>query len=96
MTAQVGVNGGTGARLERHILVLGGVVVLGAIMTVLDLTIVNVAIPLTAPLADAFAAAFWVALGLITLALLRALGLPDAAPAQSSAAASMRSKEIAA
>src|ERR687887_684523 len=31
--------------LSREILVLGGVVVLGAIMTVLDLTIVNVAIP---------------------------------------------------
>ena len=31
--------------LSRQILVLGGVVVLGAIMTVLDLTIVNVAIP---------------------------------------------------
>src|SRR5207248_4660196 len=32
-------------RLGREILVLGGVFVLGAIMTVLDLTIVNVAIP---------------------------------------------------
>jgi EmrB/QacA subfamily drug resistance transporter len=31
--------------LSREVLVLGGVVVLGAIMTVLDLTIVNVAIP---------------------------------------------------
>src|SRR5437867_11892110 len=31
--------------LTREILVLGAVVVLGAIMTVLDLTIVNVAIP---------------------------------------------------
>src|SRR6266496_3668822 len=34
-----------GAGLDRQILVLGGVVVLGTIMTVLDLTIVNVAIP---------------------------------------------------
>ena len=32
-------------RLDREILVLGSVVVLGTIMTVLDLTIVNVAIP---------------------------------------------------
>src|SRR6266567_6817838 len=31
--------------LDREILVLGSVVVLGTIMTVLDLTIVNVAIP---------------------------------------------------
>jgi EmrB/QacA subfamily drug resistance transporter len=36
---------GSGERLDREILVLGGVFVLGAIMTVLDLTIVNVAIP---------------------------------------------------
>jgi EmrB/QacA subfamily drug resistance transporter len=39
---------GTAARadsLDREILVLGAVVVLGAIMTVLDLTIVNVAVP---------------------------------------------------
>jgi MFS family permease len=35
----------SGARLDREILVLGGVVVLGMITTVLDLTIVNVAIP---------------------------------------------------
>src|SRR6266516_6154855 len=33
------------AGLDREILVLGAVVVLGTIMTVLDLTIVNVAIP---------------------------------------------------
>jgi EmrB/QacA subfamily drug resistance transporter len=32
-------------RLDRSVLILAGVVVLGAIMTVLDLTIVNVAIP---------------------------------------------------
>jgi EmrB/QacA subfamily drug resistance transporter len=32
-------------RMDREVLVLGGVVVLGTIMTVLDLTIVNVAIP---------------------------------------------------
>src|SRR5439155_7670222 len=32
-------------RLGREMLVLGGVFVLGAIMTVLDLTVVNVAIP---------------------------------------------------
>ncbi len=37
--------GGRDDGLTREILVLGGVVVLGAIMTVLDLTIVNVAIP---------------------------------------------------
>jgi MFS family permease len=32
-------------RLDRGLLVLGGVVVLGTAMTVLDLTVVNVAIP---------------------------------------------------
>ena len=36
---------GSGERLGREMLVLGGVFVLGAIMTVLDLTVVNVAIP---------------------------------------------------
>src|SRR5438552_10536021 len=35
---------GSGERLGREMLVLGGVFVLGAIMTVLDLTVVNVAI----------------------------------------------------
>src|ERR671930_1845335 len=34
-----------GARLDREIFVLGAVVVLGTIMTVLDLTVVNVAVP---------------------------------------------------
>jgi len=37
--------GGRGDRLSREILVLSAVVILGTIMTVLDLTIVNVAIP---------------------------------------------------
>jgi EmrB/QacA subfamily drug resistance transporter len=37
--------GGPGDRLSREILVLSAVVILGTIMTVLDLTIVNVAIP---------------------------------------------------
>jgi EmrB/QacA subfamily drug resistance transporter len=50
--------------LDREILTLGGVVVLGAIMTVLDLTVVNVAIP---TLARAFGASVatiqWVATG---------------------------------
>lgn len=36
---------GTASRLDRELVVLAGVVVLGTIMTVLDLTIVNVAIP---------------------------------------------------
>jgi hypothetical protein len=36
---------GRSERLSREILVLAGVVILGTIMTVLDLTIVNVAIP---------------------------------------------------
>ena len=58
------VTSGFGATLDREILVLGGVVVLGAIMTVLDLTIVNVAIP---TLAKAFSASVatiqWVATG---------------------------------
>src|SRR6266536_856294 len=54
----------SGAGIDRGILILGGVVVLGSIMTVLDLTIVNVAI-LT--LARAFGASVatiqWVATG---------------------------------
>jgi EmrB/QacA subfamily drug resistance transporter len=37
--------GGRGDKLSRGILVLAGVVILGTIMTVLDLTVVNVAIP---------------------------------------------------
>jgi MFS family permease len=37
--------GGRGDGLTREVLILGAVVVLGSIMTVLDLTIVNVAIP---------------------------------------------------
>jgi EmrB/QacA subfamily drug resistance transporter len=39
------VGRGKGHGLDREVMVLGGVVVLGTIMTVLDLTIVNVAIP---------------------------------------------------
>jgi hypothetical protein len=38
-----------GEGLSREIVVLGAVFVLGAIMTVLDLTIVNVAVPSTEP-----------------------------------------------
>jgi EmrB/QacA subfamily drug resistance transporter len=37
--------GGRGDRLSREVLVLSAVVILGTIMTVLDLTIVNVAVP---------------------------------------------------
>src|ERR671937_1006960 len=50
--------------LEREILVLGAVVVLGTIMTVLDLTIVNVAIPtLGRELATSISAIQWVMTG---------------------------------
>jgi EmrB/QacA subfamily drug resistance transporter len=45
MTEAAAESGVRGGALDREILVLSGVVVLGAIMTVLDLTIVNVAIP---------------------------------------------------
>jgi EmrB/QacA subfamily drug resistance transporter len=44
-TREVQTEGRDGAGLDREILVLGAVVVLGTIMTVLDLTVVNVAIP---------------------------------------------------
>lgn len=40
-----GAVGGSGDRLSREVLALVGVVVLGTIMTVLDLTVVNVAVP---------------------------------------------------
>ena len=53
-----------GAGLDREILVLGAVVVLGTIMTVLDLTIVNVAIPtLGRELATSISAIQWVMTG---------------------------------
>jgi EmrB/QacA subfamily drug resistance transporter len=46
MTSQeTQIDGGDGTGLDREILVQGAVVVLGTIMTVLDLTVVNVAIP---------------------------------------------------
>jgi len=44
-TGPTAVAGGPDDRLSREILVLSAVVILGTIMTVLDLTIVNVAIP---------------------------------------------------
>jgi MFS family permease len=40
-----GRGNGQGAGLDREILLLGAVVVLGTILTILDVTIVNVAIP---------------------------------------------------
>src|SRR6266566_4158033 len=40
-----GTNTAVGSGLDREILVLGGVVVVGMIMAILDATIVNVAIP---------------------------------------------------
>jgi EmrB/QacA subfamily drug resistance transporter len=53
-----------GVGLEREILVLAGVVVLGTIMTVLDLTIVNVAIPtLGLELGTSISAIQWVLTG---------------------------------
>jgi EmrB/QacA subfamily drug resistance transporter len=53
-----------GVGLEREILVLAGVVVLGTIMTVLDLTIVNVAIPtLGRELGTSISAIQWVLTG---------------------------------
>lgn len=42
---QPATSGAGEARLDRHLLALGAVVVLGTVMTVLDLTVVNVAIP---------------------------------------------------
>jgi len=44
-TTAAGPSEGQGDGLSREILVLAGVVILGTIMTVLDLTVVNVAIP---------------------------------------------------
>ncbi len=50
---------------------------------------------LAEPLAGAFAGAFWVALGVMALALLPALLLPDVAPAQTAAAPTpARTKEV--
>src|SRR6266516_6481213 len=46
MTQRETANGnGGGPGLDRRLLLLGAVVVLGTVMTVLDLTVVNVAIP---------------------------------------------------
>src|SRR3989442_3429318 len=44
MSQTYDINGGEN-RLDRHLLLLGAVVVLGTVMTVLDLTVVNVAVP---------------------------------------------------
>jgi MFS family permease len=53
-----------GAGLDRQILVFGTVVVLGTIMTVLDLTVVNVAIPTLGRAFDASIATIqWVVTG---------------------------------
>ena len=55
---------GRSERLSREILVLACVVILGTIMTVLDLTIVNVAIPtLAADLGASIPAIQWVITG---------------------------------
>src|SRR5215471_13110996 len=55
---------GRSDRLNREILVLAGVVILGTIMTVLDLTVVNVAIPtLGSDLAASIPAIQWVLTG---------------------------------
>jgi MFS family permease len=57
---------GRSERLSREILVLACVVILGTIMTVLDLTIVNVAIPtLAADLGASIPAIQWVMTGYI-------------------------------
>src|SRR5215813_1358936 len=45
VTEQGSTTGAGENRLDREILVLGAVVVLGTIMTILDVTIVNVAVP---------------------------------------------------
>src|SRR5882724_3567650 len=55
---------GRGEGLSREILVLAGVVILGTIMTVLDLTVVNVAIPtLASDLGASIPAIGWVMTG---------------------------------
>ena len=55
---------GSAEGLDRDVLVLGGVFVLGAIMTVLDLTVVNVAIPTLGRAFDASITAIqWVVTG---------------------------------
>src|SRR5580704_2060143 len=55
---------GRGEGLSREILVLAGVIVLGTIMTVLDLTVVNVAIPtLASDLGASIPAIQWVMTG---------------------------------
>jgi EmrB/QacA subfamily drug resistance transporter len=66
MQEQAQVTGQGGAGLDRQIIVLGAVVVLGTIMTVLDLTIVNVAIPTLGRSFDASIASIqWVVTGYI-------------------------------
>jgi EmrB/QacA subfamily drug resistance transporter len=63
-TTAAGPSQGQGDRLSREILVLAGVVILGTIMTVLDLTIVNVAIPtLARDLGASIPAIQWVMTG---------------------------------
>ncbi len=78
--------GPQGDGLGRDIVALAVVVILGTIMTVLDLTIVNVAIPAigaafrapvdTAALASAFGITFWAAVALTAGAFIPALLLP--------------------
>ena len=59
-----GPGAGHSERLSREILVLAGVVILGTIMTVLDLTVVNVAIPtLASDLGASIPAIQWVMTG---------------------------------
>ena len=59
-----GTTTGRGEGLSREILVLAGVVILGTIMTVLDLTVVNVAIPtLASDLGASIPAIQWVMTG---------------------------------
>src|SRR5947207_15131280 len=63
-TTQAAGAGPGSDRLSREILVLAGVVILGTIMTVLDLTVVNVAIPtLARDLGASIPAIQWVMTG---------------------------------
>src|SRR6266581_5684515 len=63
-TTAAGPSEGQGDGLSREILVLAGVVILGTIMTVLDLTVVNVAIPtLGSDLGASIPAIQWVLTG---------------------------------
>src|SRR6266566_4529457 len=63
-TTAAGPSEGQGDGLSREILVLAGVVILGTIMTVLDLTVVNVAIPtLARDLGASIPAIQWVMTG---------------------------------